>query len=58
MKMANNVSEENLRQLLQNVYEKGQQSESISVLEFISEIEHEIMEKFKSMKGEKNETYF
>lgn len=56
--MENNESEKNLRQFLQNVYEKGQQSESISVLEFIGEIEHEIMEKFISKKGEKNETYF
>jgi hypothetical protein len=58
MKIENNMNEENLREFLQNVFEKGQQSESISVLEFIGEIEHEIMEKFKSMKGEENETYF
>ncbi|WHZ55742.1 hypothetical protein [Metabacillus hrfriensis] len=58
MKIADNINEVNLRQLLEYVYEIGQLSESISVLEFINEIELEIIEKLKSIKGEKNETYF
>ncbi|MDQ0859281.1 hypothetical protein [Bacillus sp. V2I10] len=52
------ISKENLRKLLQNVYEKGQQSENISVFEFVNEIELEIMANSNSMKGEEDETYF